>query len=87
MSDQESECIFCQILSGKAPGFVVSENKQAVVLLDIQPYARGHCLVVPRRHVPWWHDLTAEETADLFVLARETAKKIMAVFKPEFVSM
>jgi histidine triad (HIT) family protein len=87
MSGPKTDCVFCQILSGKAPGHIVCENDQGVALLDIQPYARGHCLVVPRRHVTWWHDLNAEETAGLFALARETAQKIMAALKPEFVSM
>jgi histidine triad (HIT) family protein len=86
--DQPIEnCVFCRILEGKAPGYLVGENAQAVALLDIQPHARGHCLVIPRRHVPWWHDLSAEETVGLFALAQETAQKIMEVFKPEFVSL
>jgi histidine triad (HIT) family protein len=80
-------CVFCEILAGRAPGRVVRENEQAVAVLDIQPYARGHCLVIPRRHVPWWHDLTAEENAALFDLARETAGTIMRAFQPEFVAM
>ena len=81
------KCVFCKILAAKAPGYIIGENDHAVALLDIQPYARGHCLVISRRHVPWWHDLTAEETAGLFVLAQKTAQKIMKVFKPEFVSL
>ncbi len=82
-----SACIFCDIIAHKAPGYRVGENEHAVAILDIQPYARGHCLVLPRRHVPWWHDLSAEETASLFELARGTAQKIMRAFRPEFVSL
>jgi len=85
--DALTECVFCKIIQGKAHGYVVGENTRAVALLDIQPHARGHCLIIPRRHVPWWHDLTEEENADLFKLARETAQKIMKAFSPEFVSM
>ena len=87
MEKPREDCIFCNILEGKAPGYVVYENEQAVALLDIQPYARGHCLIVSRRHVPWWHDLSAEESLSLFALARETAQKIMQTFKPEFISL
>jgi len=88
MTDKrEGDCVFCRILAGQAPGHRVGENERAVAILDIQPYARGHCLVIPRRHVPWWHDLDGPETADLFALARETAQRIMRVFQPEFVSM
>ena len=86
-NDAQDNCIFCWILAGKAPGYIVHANEQAVALLDINPLARGHCLVVPRRHVPWWHDLTPEETDGLFRMARETAERIMKAFEPEFVSM
>ncbi len=87
MYKPSEKCVFCKILAAKAPAYIVGENEQAVALLDIQPYARGHCLVISRRHVPWWHDLTAEESAGLFTLAQKTARKIMKVFKPEFVSL
>ncbi len=65
-----SECVFCRILSGKSPGYIVDENDAAVSLLDINPLAQGHCLVIPRRHVQWWHDLAVPETEGLFRLAR-----------------
>jgi len=86
-TNPKSECVFCRIIQGAAPGYIVGENQRAVAILDIQPYARGHCLVLPRRHVPWWHDLDEAETADLFALARATAQKIMKAFQPEFVSL
>jgi len=86
-SDAQEACVFCRILAGKAPGYIVHANDLAVALLDINPLARGHCLVISRRHVPWWHELTAEETDGLFRLARETAEGIMKAFGPEFVSM
>ena len=37
--------------------------------------------------MPWWHQLTAQETASLFTLARATSKRIMKAFSPEFVTM
>ncbi len=87
MDERDENCVFCKILRGEAPGHIVGQNEQAVALLDIFPLARGHCLIIPRRHVPWWPDLTPEETAGLFELARQTAKKIMKVYQPEFVSL
>jgi histidine triad (HIT) family protein len=83
----QNECVFCRILSGKAPGYIVKENEWAVSLLDINPLAKGHCLVIPRRHVPWWHDLSPGETASLFRLAQETADCIMSAYQPDFVAM
>jgi len=83
----KADCIFCAIAAGRAPAYIVRENERAIALLDIYPLARGHCLVIPKRHVPWWHDLTAEETGDLFKLAQETAQEIIEAFRPDFVAM
>jgi histidine triad (HIT) family protein len=83
----DSGCVFCEIAAGRAPAYIVAENELAYALLDIQPLSEGHCLVVPRRHVPWWDDLTEEETNAVFRLARETARKIRAAFEPDMVTM
>jgi len=81
------KCVFCEILRGRAPARIVAENRRAVALLDIQPYAAGHSLVISRRHVPFWHDLDEEEVIDIFRLARQVAQLIKKALRPEFVSL
>jgi histidine triad (HIT) family protein len=80
-------CIFCNIASGKAAAQVVYENDLSLVILDINPLSRGHCLAIPRRHVSWWHNLTPEETDSLFEAARVVAGRMMKAFSPDFVCM
>ncbi|MDR1387254.1 MAG: HIT domain-containing protein [Propionibacteriaceae bacterium] len=48
MSD---DCLFCRIVAGQIPSRQVWSDDQAVAFLDIGPWQRGHCLVVPRRHL------------------------------------
>ena len=55
--------------------------------LDINPFSQGHSLVIPKRHVPWWHDLSEEENASLFRGAGIVARKMMASIQPDFVCM
>jgi histidine triad (HIT) family protein len=81
------ECIFCQIARGEAPALIVDENEMAFALLDIQPLSEGHCLVVPRRHVPWWDDLREDEADAVFRLAHATAGRIRRAFRPDCVTM
>ncbi len=81
------KCIFCGIVAGRAPAHIISEDKWSLGLLDINPLAEGHCLIIPKRHVPFWHDLTEEENQSLFSLARVVAGKIMQAFQPDFVCM
>ncbi|MGA9098554.1 MAG: HIT family protein [Methanotrichaceae archaeon] len=83
----DNSCIFCQIVAGDAEAHRVYEDDLSLAILDINPLAKGHCLVIPKRHVPWWHDLTVEETESLFYVARIVANRIMKAFKPDFVCM
>ena len=48
MSD---DCLFCAIIAGAIPSRQVYADDSAIAFLDIQPWHRGHTLVVPRRHV------------------------------------
>jgi len=73
----EVKCVFCEIAAGKAPGHIVQEDDLFLTLLDINPLSEGHCLVIPKRHVHWWHDLTRKVTDSLFRMAQEVAGKIM----------
>ena len=80
-------CIFCKIVAGQAEAYTVYEDELSLAILDINPFSRGHCLVIPRRHVPWWHDLAREEVESLFRVARTVADKIMKAYSPDFVAM
>ena len=80
-------CVFCEILAGRAPAHVVDEDELSLCLLDIQPFTEGHCLVISKRHVPWWHDLEEEEIVSLFRMAKRVANRLGAAFSPDFVCM
>ena len=81
------KCVFCEIVEGKAPANRIYEDDHSLGILDINPVAQGHCLVISKRHIPWWHDLNEEETKSLFSVARVIARKIMKAFHPDFVCM
>ena len=66
-------CIFCRIISGELSSARIAENELAVAFLDIRPINRGHALVVPRRHVASFADLSDAESAAVFRLIRELA--------------
>lgn len=84
---ENGPCVFCEIVASRSPAHRIAENDRALAILDINPFAPGHVLVLSRRHVPFWHDLTDEEAADLFALARRVARNLKKAFDPEFVSL
>lgn len=80
-------CVFCEIVAGRAPAHVIDENERAMAILDINPFSEGHCLILSKRHVPWWHDLEDEEIASVFLLAKRVANRLGTAYNPEFVCM
>ncbi len=87
MSQQADSCVFCDIAAGRAPAQVVLADELSLCILDINPFTAGHCLVIPRRHLPWWHDLSEAETVSLFTLARRASLGLMKTYGPDFVCL
>jgi histidine triad (HIT) family protein len=46
------DCIFCKIVAGELPSETVQEDEHTVAFMDINPWTRGHALVIPRNHSP-----------------------------------
>jgi histidine triad (HIT) family protein len=80
-------CVFCEIVAGRAPAHIIEQDDLSLCILDINPFAEGHCLVVSRRHVPWWHDLTDDEISSVFRMAKRVANRLKDAFPAEFVFM
>ena len=80
-------CVFCEIVAGRAPAHIIEDSEHAIALLDINPFAEGHTLVVSKRHEPWWNDLHDDEIASVFALAKRVANRLRETFSPEFICM
>ncbi len=61
-----NDCVFCRIAAGQAPATKVYEDDTLCAFLDIRPIARGHTLVIPKRHASELADLDAEVGAHIF---------------------
>ena len=77
-STDAEECPFCRIPTlGDAEGLVVHRGETAYVVLNLFPYAAGHLMVCPYRHIPDYTDTTDAEVAEIGALA----KRAMAVLR------
>ena len=63
-------CIFCKIIAGEIPSATVYEDDDVKAILDVNPAARGHVIVLPKKHA-----------ADVFSLPDEDLSKAMCVAK------
>ena len=68
-----SPCPFCQLPTSR----IVEENAHAVLILDGYPVSPGHSLVIPKRHVGSFFEVTEIERAALLALL-DRAKELAA---------
>jgi len=63
-------CLFCAIVAGTEPAFVVAETAETLAFLDIRPLFPGHTLLVPREHVETLRDLPGPLVGPYFAEAQ-----------------
>ena len=68
-------CVFCDIVAGRAPAYVVYEEDSTMAFLDIFPFTRGHLLVVPKRHGARLTDLPFEDQMALIRTLDELCRR------------
>ena len=72
--------IFSRIVAGEIPSYKVAEDARFYAFLDINPLAKGHTLVSPKREVDYFFDLEDEEIAAMQVFAKKVAAAIKEAF-------
>jgi len=83
-ADEEEGCIFCRAAEAPdAEGLVVHRAENALCLLNKYPYASGHLMVAPYRHVAEFAELTSEETLEIHRLAAYGMGALAQTFAPQ----
>ncbi len=79
MSDlRASDCPFCLL----PPDRVIDSNTYALALAAAFPVSRGHTLVILRRHIASFFELTTDELVAVHELLRSMKNRLEATFKP-----
>jgi len=73
---EHGDCIFCAIVAGRLPAHKIAEDEQTVAFLDINPWTRGHTLVVPRRHCESVLDCPVDDLAAVAAAAQRVAQTL-----------
>ncbi len=85
-----TECVFCAILAADASEeekLLVHSGNEVVVMLNAFPYASGHMMVMPRRHLGQLDELTASEAAELWATVQRAVAVLQEAYKPEGVNI
>ncbi len=72
--------IFSKIAAGEIPSYKCAESEKFYAFLDINPVAKGHTLVIPRREVDYIFDMDDEEIAEYQVFAKKVAMALKKAF-------
>ena len=72
--------IFSKIAAGEIPSYKCAENEKFYAFLDINPIAKGHTLVIPRREVDYIFDMDDDELAEYHVFAKKVAIALKKAF-------
>ena len=72
--------IFSKIAAGEIPSYKCAENEKFYAFLDINPVAKGHTLVIPRREVDYIFDMDDDELAEFELFAKQVAIALKKAF-------
>jgi histidine triad (HIT) family protein len=71
-----SDCIFCKIVAGELPAHRIDEDEHTVAFLDINPWTRGHALVIPREHTANLWEAPEDALYRSAVMAQRVARRL-----------
>lgn len=75
-----SDCIFCDIIAGRAPASIVWQSEQVLAAVDLRQFNPGHVLIMPCRHLQDIRDLDDATGAALMSATIKLSKAVSAAF-------
>ena len=72
----KNNCVFCAIAAGEIPSFKVYEDDIVLAYLDINPFTKGHVLVIPKEHTEGLLDTPDATLAAVIARVKKVAAHI-----------
>ncbi|MBU1199843.1 MAG: HIT domain-containing protein [Nanoarchaeota archaeon] len=73
---QRKNCIFCKIIGGEIPSKKVFEDDKLIGILDINPAAKGHTLMMTKEHYPILPVIPLDVAAHMFRTTKQVVKAL-----------
>lgn len=81
------DCIFCEIIAGRAPATIVASDKDTIAALDLRQFHPGHVLVIPKVHVADIREASDELAAALMKTVARVARAVDTAFPSDGISV
>jgi histidine triad (HIT) family protein len=75
----DKNCIFCKIAAGQIPSKIEYQDESCLAFHDINPRAKTHLLIIPKKHISTIKDVEDGDEAimgRLILVARDLGKKL-----------
>ena len=83
-ADEQDGCVFCRAAETRDDeGLVVHRGERGFALLNKFPYASGHLMVAPFRHVGDFAELEEGEALEIHRLASSAIAALAATYEPQ----
>jgi histidine triad (HIT) family protein len=79
--------IFSKIVKGEIPSYKIAENNNCYAFLDINPIAKGHTLVIPKKEVDYFFDLDFSLYHELLDFTKEISTALKKTYNCKKVGM
>ncbi len=80
-------CIFCKIIDGSIPSTVVYEDADFKAIMDISPAAKGHVLILPKKHCADLLSIDPDVASKALILASKIANAQKKAFNCDGINL
>ena len=78
---QKQQCIFCKIIDNSVPSTTIYEDNQCIAVLDINPSAKGHLLLIPKHHYAIMPQVPDDDLGHFFIVAKTLSHALLKGLK------
>ncbi len=79
----DKNCIFCKIIGNEIPSSTLYEDENFRVIMDISPAAKGHVILISKKHIANIYEMDEDTASKALVVAVKVAKAMKEELKCE----
>ncbi len=79
--------IFSKIAAGEIPSYKIAENDKFFAFLDINPMAKGHTLVIPKKETDYIFDIEDDTLSEMVVFSKQVASALQKAIPCQRIGM
>lgn len=80
---KKMDCLFCKIIEGEIPSKTIYEDNIVKVIMDVNPNANGHVLILPKKHINDFEEIDNDTLIHIYDVAKDIKKKLYKTLNPD----